>query len=75
MIYPNPCRDHFFIDNKQKNIRMSVINTAGELVYTAYINEPTRVETHSLPSGIYVLKLQTENGVITKKIHIISGEH
>ena len=75
MIYPNPCRDHFFIDNKQKNLLMSVINTAGELVYTSHINKPTRVETHSMPSGIYVLKLQTENGFITKKIHIKSEEH
>ena len=72
-IYPNPASE--FIDvsiNNQslKNAQIKVYNTLGKLCKTTIINSnEERIDLQNLASGIYLIKLETSEGIITKKIN------
>lgn len=72
-IYPNPVSDQITIaldgQNAQiKNVRL--INVLGEVVYQKNcVNlNSTQVSVNELLIGTYVISVQTENGVLRKKI-------
>ena len=67
-LYPNPSSDKVFLDATQLTIsKIQVVNTTGQTVKTIKNNFGV-VEVSDLPSGIYMLKIDTENGTVTKKI-------
>jgi hypothetical protein len=62
-VYPNPFNDRILIDNSEKLTRVVVSNIAGQKVID--IDNPTReIRTANLVSGIYVISLYTENGIV-----------
>lgn len=64
-VYPNPTTD--FINIKTENFsKANLYNISGQLILTTQSQE---INLHSLPSGIYVISVHLENGlIITKKI-------
>lgn len=71
-IFPNPNNGIFNVSNKNnnesKNETIVIYNTLGEIVYTTIINEKkTEIRLTELPSGIYILQMQSKNGVVSKK--------
>jgi len=70
-IYPNPIKDFLFVEfENDKMINIKIYNIFGILVYINkdFANINNKIDLSVLPSGIYLLKFQTNNEVITKKI-------
>lgn len=64
-IYPNPASDYLtvdLIDNSTREFRITILNETGAEVYsrTMEINENSRIEIGDLPSGSYILHLQSD---------------
>ncbi|MEM6718962.1 MAG: T9SS type A sorting domain-containing protein [Bacteroidota bacterium] len=67
-IYPNPVKDIIHITNKNADlIKAEIHNLNGQLVLTQE-NNLTSMNVHSLPSGIYMLKVYSENAQKTIKL-------
>jgi len=68
-LYPNPVKDQLHIDSKTTIRQMTLITVNGEMV------ENKKVDANSLDypvvglaKGNYMLRLVTDEGVVTKKI-------
>ena len=64
--YPNPVQDKLFIDGPNGIITLTTVGGRKVIEQTHDIH--SNVDFSALPSGIYVLKIATENGTVTKKI-------
>ena len=75
-VYPNPSRDIFnivFSSNTIQNLDVSVVNMLGEFILKDrlddYIGEYTKqIDLTNNAKGIYFLEIETEVGVINKKL-------
>jgi photosystem II stability/assembly factor-like uncharacterized protein len=70
LVYPNPVSD--FLNIKAENIiQVSVTNTIGQVVLVNVIDaNDARINTSELESGVYIIKIDTQNGSVTRKIVI-----
>jgi uncharacterized repeat protein (TIGR03803 family) len=70
-VFPNPAEDQLFIE-LNKNVKISfieIINLHGNNVKSQKIdNEQTSIDLSDLCGGVYILKLYTDKGFVTKKI-------
>lgn len=56
-------------NNEGKNATITVYNITGGVVLNSSVNEgQTNVDISSLSSGVYLFKIETENGAFVKKI-------
>jgi len=66
-VYPNPAADHFIIQHNSKNVSaISVYSLSGQLIISQKVNKgdfATTVNTSSLASGFYLLKVVDESNV------------
>jgi hypothetical protein len=78
-VYPNPTDGQLIIDNGELKIEnVEVFNITGQSVYSSTCPlSPagggrgwfsSTLNISNLPTGIYFIRIQTENGVITKKV-------
>ncbi|MFK7981462.1 MAG: cadherin-like domain-containing protein, partial [Saprospiraceae bacterium] len=72
-IYPNPVSDNLQLDLTQiatKNALLRIFDVQGKLVYQTNLTNPsvTSIITTNFNNGLYFLKLDMKEGVITKKI-------
>jgi hypothetical protein len=70
-IYPNPTDGQLIIDNGQWTIEnVEIFNVIGQSVYSSTLGVAStlRLDVSHLPSGIYFIRIQTENGVVAEKI-------
>jgi hypothetical protein len=70
-IFPNPAANDINIyisDNKINIKQQSLYNFAGNKLYTG--SSGNKVDASKYPKGIYLLKIETNMGVITKKVII-----
>jgi hypothetical protein len=69
-IYPNPTSGKFIINglNGQKG-EVEIFNAVGnKIYYSPNFNRTNTINISEYPDGIYFLKINSENGIITKKI-------
>lgn len=74
-VYPNPSTDNINVSmkfiNTAKNVSIDIIDITGKTVYSAQMNNVTedskKISIASLSNGTYLVKVTTENGVITRK--------
>ena len=75
-IYPNPSRDLFnisFVSETKQNLSLRILNIIGEEIYVEdkfdYIGEYTKqINLEKYSQGVYFLEIETNNGIINKKI-------
>lgn len=74
-IYPNPSNGMLYIANVESAPSLpqsiTILDVLGRCMVSVeiqFIQPTTTLDISSLPSGIYFLRIQTENNVITKKI-------
>ena len=75
-IYPNPSRDIFnitFTSNEKQDLEIRIINVIGEHVFIEskqqFVGEYTKqINLGEYPKAIYFLEIETDNGVINKKL-------
>lgn len=65
-IYPNPTTDNLYINQINNLTKVEIINMNGQLVLTKE-NNLEKVNVSRLHSGMYFLKVYTENGSSSKK--------
>jgi uncharacterized repeat protein (TIGR03803 family) len=71
IIYPNPNKGQFTIEETAANNELVITNILGELIYKTKTNsDKTEVSLNNVPGGIYFLQINTEKGSISKKILI-----
>ena len=67
-IYPIPFSDNVTIETQQKS-DIEISNIQGQIIKTMYCsNTLTSVDLTDLSSGVYIVKIKTENEIVTKKI-------
>jgi hypothetical protein len=70
-IYPNPAEGMINIQSETLFSNIKVLNLLGQVVYNIAVNTNKYIlQTSDLAPGLYILQLQTENGLITKKISV-----
>ncbi|MDR0367586.1 MAG: T9SS type A sorting domain-containing protein, partial [Bacteroidales bacterium] len=70
-IFPNPAQTQFTVTHTE-NATVTLYNLLGQKVrQLPGKEENTIICTEDLPQGIYLLKIEKENAVITKKVQII----
>lgn len=71
-LYPNPAQDLVTVTSSLPMTKITVTNYVGQVVYTNEMYEATSVElnTSSYQAGVYLVKIDTENGVVTKRVVI-----
>lgn len=70
-MFPNPATNNVTIEAAGMN-RITVINAVGQVVYDAEIsNVRTQFNVASYEAGVYVVRINTESGVATKRLTIV----
>ena len=68
-IYPNPTTGILTIEtNGIKEGQLSIINLTGQVQMQLVISEKTEVDLHKLPRGVYLLKLQSKDGIMMERV-------
>jgi len=69
-VFPNPAQSQFTVTNTE-NANLTLYNVLGQQVKQVIgEGENTIIHTEGLPQGIYLLKVEKEGAVLTKKIQI-----
>lgn len=76
-IYPNPATDAFYIKLQQPSpIAVNVYDLTGRRVYTKRHETPTgsvcKIELPALSAGAYLVQVQTNDGLYTRRVTIES---
>lgn len=67
-IYPNPATNNITIETPQK-ATLKLINIQGQIIKTFQTkDDKTNVDVSALPGGVYIIKLNTAEGGIVRKI-------
>lgn len=70
-VYPNPATDRFTVEGQGLN-HVSVYNTIGQLVFDANCEgNSTVINLSNVETGVYMVRIATENGMVTKRITMI----
>ena len=70
MVYPNPAKDGLNI-NAEAMTRVSIINTLGQTIYDQAVDtDDVVLDMTQFESGVYMLRITTENGVATQRIMV-----
>lgn len=70
-IYPNPAKDVVYVMSKDEVVKAEIIDISGRLVSTQTVsasNQNRSIDTSKLQKGLYLVKLHTKSGIVTKKI-------
>ena len=75
-IYPNPSRDVFnisFTSETVQDLKVRILNVVGEVIISEdldqFIGEYTKqINLHENAKGIYFLEIETNDGVVNKKL-------
>jgi hypothetical protein len=75
-IYPNPSKDVFnveFTSLVSHDLEVRIINSIGEIVYIDNVNNhigeySTSISLEKYSKAIYFLEIQTDNGIVNKKL-------
>ncbi|MFK7920946.1 MAG: T9SS type A sorting domain-containing protein [Bacteroidia bacterium] len=74
-LYPNPANTDFVVKlslDRPQTYSLSLVNTKGQIVwqksYVANSISQNEIIVSSLPSGLYMIQLQTEEGSISKRV-------
>jgi hypothetical protein len=70
-VYPNPAQDNVTVSSSLPMTQITVTNYVGQVVYTQKLDATSHaLNTSSYQAGVYLVKIDTENGVTTKRVVI-----
>lgn len=71
-VYPNPADQELFIAHLPQGIKnIKIFNSWGMVVYDKNVNQNNkRIKTNDIINGIYILRIQFSDGIISKKVLI-----
>ncbi len=70
-LFPNPTDNHFSIDlgSSNKKTEVTISDITGKIIYTTTANETSKIDvnTGEFAEGIYIVQIQAEESIATKK--------
>ena len=70
-MYPNPASHQITVEAEGMN-QVTLINMLGQRVYDVAVEgNMTIISLADYESGLYMVRINTENGVITKQISVV----
>jgi len=66
--YPNPIEDHIKLPSTIDGTAYSLVSLSGQVIKSGTLQSNIISGLESLPSGFYLLKLNSENGLLVKQI-------
>ena len=71
-LYPNPTQGHFTIELGSNNSNVTVYNLMGEVISSREnVNGTVPFDLSNVASGIYLVKIVSDNQVIDRKVNVI----
>lgn len=71
-IYPNPASTQMHVYASSPMSSISIYSISGQLIQTIDANgEQTDINVTDLSNGLYLMKINTENGVVTRKFNVV----
>ena len=69
-VFPNPFQHQLSIDLISENNKVQVLDTNGKVYYTSQNKSKgiLVINTYDYAAGVYYVKIETENGIATKKV-------
>ena len=68
-IYPNPTTGILTIETPGiKDAQISLMNITGQVQFQSLINERAELDLHTLAKGIYLLRIQSKDGVMMRQV-------
>ena len=67
-LYPNPASVGFYINTGEKINTVSIYNLNGEMILSKEVIDNNFINISDLKPGVYFVKVQTENGIIVRKL-------
>ncbi|MFZ6053249.1 PQQ-dependent sugar dehydrogenase [Halocola ammonii] len=68
-VYPNPTSDSIFVEGVEKNSRLEIVNSAGQIIEVQFnFQDASRAfaDVSNLPSGMYFIRVQgSDSSVVT----------
>jgi hypothetical protein len=70
-VYPNPASEILHINSNISFAKVSLVNLLGQTIREINVaNDSYTMDVHDIAKGLYLLKIETEQGSVTKKIQI-----
>lgn len=75
-VYPNPSSGIINIQSKENSktgFKIEILNQTGKVIYSNWVDQLTnyKIDFRDQGTGIYLLRIFSENGIIIKKISVI----
>ena len=68
-LFPNPAKNDFTIKlDNNKDSYLQILDITGKVIYQKNFKKDLLVETTSFKSGIYFVRIENDNNIITEKI-------
>lgn len=68
-LHPNPATEGFYVNGiYNETTRLTLMNMNGKTVFSKIVKDSEYVSIDSLTSGMYIVKLETPDGIITRKL-------
>lgn len=68
-LYPNPVRNNLTIENAD-NATVNIYAVNGQMVKSLVVNGTANVDMSDLSNGMYIVKMQSQGSISTKKIQV-----
>jgi len=68
-LYPNPTNGILNIEG-EGDMTISVMNVLGQKILETTANDNTTIDLSGFESGIYMVRIETENGIKTEKVNL-----
>jgi len=71
VVFPNPATHWVTIESELNISQITIINNIGREVYNSFVGEKSiQVNTAGFNKGIYIIRIETEKGIISEKLVI-----
>ncbi|MBP5563419.1 MAG: choice-of-anchor J domain-containing protein [Bacteroidales bacterium] len=71
VVFPNPANNVININSSSNINRVEIFNMMGQMVGNYNVNDVnTQINTSNFANGVYTVKIETENGMSTKKFTV-----
>ena len=67
-IYPNPVKNDLQISGLKESTRLTLFDLTGKIVFSKYILNNESINLCTLPTGTYLIRLTTKEGIVTSKL-------
>ncbi|MBI9038257.1 MAG: T9SS type A sorting domain-containing protein, partial [Bacteroidales bacterium] len=67
LVYPNPATNMIFISSSNQISNIVIFNCFGQSVYEG---KSMQIKTENFESGVYVIRIETDNGIETSKFTV-----